>query len=442
MIVRWLVCLVAGVLAAASPVSACIGDCDLDGRTSVGEVVRGVNVALGAVPVASCALLDDDADDAIGVDELVAAVGSVIEGCRAPFTGRYDGEIQIGDDTVPITFTVMADGQASGTVLLPGELGDAGGAGTAPFGVNIAGGVDLETGAFSITGFYTDTNGERVDVVISGTLPIGGGSFSVDVRVGGVSYPNTFGLVEPTPTPTRTATPPPAAATILVGQTNLPFDPELVEINPGDTVQWRWTAGPHSVRAALPGSPGVPHCNPSGLFDSGTKSAGTFSFTFTAAGTYEYHCAVPGHCESFESGIVIVRDTPSPTPTRTPTATPTVPTPTVTPTPEIVNGVSAQLLGNFAGTFRTQSGVEFDARLEIRSEAFEQVRVTDLDGVLFGVGSQFVMNAETPTRVVFSDLDRDLTLEVAGAGRVTGVFVVSMGPGMMLTSTLYLTRQP
>jgi hypothetical protein len=41
MTVRWLVYLGAGLLAAASPVCACVGDCDLDGRVSVGEVVLG-----------------------------------------------------------------------------------------------------------------------------------------------------------------------------------------------------------------------------------------------------------------------------------------------------------------------------------------------------------------------------------------------------------------
>jgi plastocyanin len=441
---RWLVGLVAFV-ASAAPAGACVGDCDLDGRVSVGDLVSAVNVALGVDPLASCVLLDDDGDAAAEVFELVAAVGGVIDGCRAPFSGRYEGEVSIDGETAAATFTVMADGRASGTILLPAEPAPGGGAGASGFEVLASGGVDLETGAFSISGFFI-VNGERIDVSLSGTLPIAGGPFSLTLQIGSQTYSGTFGFVEPTPTPTRTPTPPPAAATVLVGQANLPFDPEVVEIDPGETVLWRWTAGPHSVRSAFPGSPGVPNCNPNGLFDSGIKSAGTFSFTFTAAGTYEYHCAVPGHCENFESGIVIVRGSPTPTPTRTPTPTATVPTPTPTPTLEIVNGVSAQLLGTFTGTLRNQFGEfrEFPARFELRSEAFEQVRLTDLEGVLFGVGVQAVLNAETPARIVFADPDpsngRTLTLEVAGAGRLTGTFVVQMGPSAF-TSTLDLTRQ-
>jgi plastocyanin len=424
------------------PVFACIGDCDLDGQVSLVDLVHGVNIALGAAPVESCALLDENADDAIEVGELVAAVDGLIESCRAPYSGRYDGTIQIGDDTVPITFMVTADGQISGTATFPGDFGDAGGgAGTVPFGVSIGGGVNLATGEFSITGFYTDNNGQRVDISITGTLPIGGAPFSVNVNVGGVSYSGSIGFVAPTATPTRTPTPPSPDATVIVGQ-GLVFDPEVVEIDIGDTVEWRWVAGPHSVRSSNDSSPSEPNCAPNGIFDSGIKSAGTYSFTFTAPGTYEYHCAVAGHCQGFETGYVVVRDTPSPTPTRTPTQTPTVPTPTPTPTPEIVNGVSVQVLGNFAGTFKNQFGGEFPMHVVITSQAFQQVLLTDIDGLLFGVNSQTVLMAETPTRLALNDnLGRSVTLELAPNGHLTGVFLVDNGPGMTFTSTIDLTKQ-
>ena len=60
------------------------------------------------------------------------------------------------------------------------------------------------------------------------------------------------------------------------------FSPNTLTIAVGDTVTWTNQDGaPHSATGD------------NGEFDSGTLSNGqTFSFTFTAAGTYTYHCAI------------------------------------------------------------------------------------------------------------------------------------------------------
>src|SRR5947208_14924923 len=56
------------------------------------------------------------------------------------------------------------------------------------------------------------------------------------------------------------------------------FTPASVTINVGDTVNWDWQSGPHSVTSGVPGQP-------SGLFDSGIQPQGhSFSHTFTQAG--------------------------------------------------------------------------------------------------------------------------------------------------------------
>ncbi len=72
------------------------------------------------------------------------------------------------------------------------------------------------------------------------------------------------------------------AATANVSETNsLTFQPDTIVINVGDTVMWTNT------------STGIPHTTTSdtGLWDSGTMNPGaTFSHTFTAPGTYLYHC--------------------------------------------------------------------------------------------------------------------------------------------------------
>ena len=87
------------------------------------------------------------------------------------------------------------------------------------------------------------------------------------------------------------------------------FDPPLVSIQPGDTVQWDFApqTADHTVTS---GDPATGY--PDGLFDSGLKRTGTtFSFTFESPGTFPYFC-VP-HRTMGMYGVVIV-GTPPPTP--------------------------------------------------------------------------------------------------------------------------------
>jgi C1A family cysteine protease len=69
-------------------VGPCAGDCDHDGRVTVDELVTGVNMALGRLPVDRCPDLSGGDDD-VTVNELIAAVNSALAGCgsqanRAP----------------------------------------------------------------------------------------------------------------------------------------------------------------------------------------------------------------------------------------------------------------------------------------------------------------------------------------------------------------------
>lgn len=61
----------------------CIGDCDRDAEVDVAELMRGVNIALGRAPVDACAALDRDASGSVEVDEILAAVSSMLDGCAA-----------------------------------------------------------------------------------------------------------------------------------------------------------------------------------------------------------------------------------------------------------------------------------------------------------------------------------------------------------------------
>ncbi len=79
---------------------------------------------------------------------------------------------------------------------------------------------------------------------------------------------------------------------VEVIMTNRSYDPETVTIKVGDTVMWVNEDAPQHDVVADNGE------FKSDLFDKGQ----TFSFTFTQAGTYPYHCSIhPGM-----TGTVIV----------------------------------------------------------------------------------------------------------------------------------------
>jgi hypothetical protein len=56
-------------------IPALAGDCDGNRCVTVDELIRGVLIALDALPVENCAAFDLDHDGRVTVDELVRAVG-------------------------------------------------------------------------------------------------------------------------------------------------------------------------------------------------------------------------------------------------------------------------------------------------------------------------------------------------------------------------------
>lgn len=87
------------------------------------------------------------------------------------------------------------------------------------------------------------------------------------------------GTTYPTQTPPQT-TPPSTSNAVSVGDNF--FNPSATTVSANTTVTWTWNGkNPHTVS-----------------FDDGVTSAeqstGTYSRTFTTAGTYKYHCKVHG----------------------------------------------------------------------------------------------------------------------------------------------------
>lgn len=79
---------------------------------------------------------------------------------------------------------------------------------------------------------------------------------------------------------------------VLVG--NNFFNPSSTTVAAGSTVTWTWN------------SSGVAHdvVFNDGTVESGVKGSGTFSHTFSVAGTYPYHCSIHG---TPMSGTIIVK---------------------------------------------------------------------------------------------------------------------------------------
>lgn len=100
-----------------------------------------------------------------------------------------------------------------------------------------------------------------------------------------------------------------AAAVIDIDQVGFTFSPDLIEVHPGDTVNWHWASDSHTVTfAAAPTG-----CSSSGVFSQPLSSANpTVTFVIPAAqptGQLRYFC-VP-HCGIFGmDGILNV--TPAP----------------------------------------------------------------------------------------------------------------------------------
>jgi hypothetical protein len=64
-----------------TPVRACAGDCNRDGRVTVNELITGVNIALGNARLDGCPAFDRNGDGTISINELIAAVAAALSGC-------------------------------------------------------------------------------------------------------------------------------------------------------------------------------------------------------------------------------------------------------------------------------------------------------------------------------------------------------------------------
>ncbi len=112
------------------------------------------------------------------------------------------------------------------------------------------------------------------------------------------------GTATPTPPVAATPTPTPPAAVHNVevgsGGGNVFRDSQsgnsTTTVRAGETVTWNFVNGIHSTTSGN-------CCAGDGIWNSGTKSSGTFTHTFASAGTFPYFCSVHG---AMMTGTVVV----------------------------------------------------------------------------------------------------------------------------------------
>lgn len=105
--------------------------------------------------------------------------------------------------------------------------------------------------------------------------------FSDERKTQIASDTSTYSLHEPTIT-TLSASPVPQVVTHNVTIQNSAFSPQSITVNKGDTVVW---ANKDSMAHTVTGTTGGP-ASPS------IAAQGTYSFTFSATGTFTYHCTI------------------------------------------------------------------------------------------------------------------------------------------------------
>ncbi len=95
---------------------------------------------------------------------------------------------------------------------------------------------------------------------------------------------------------------PAAAETHIVNQVGLTYIPDVLTITAGDTIEWVWSAGSHTVTEGTP-------CTASGGFDQPLNSMNPrVVITFNTPGSIDYFCRP--HCATGQDGLITVQPCP------------------------------------------------------------------------------------------------------------------------------------
>jgi polyhydroxybutyrate depolymerase len=64
----------------------CVGDCGWNSQVTIDELLKGVSIALGNLPLSACEMFDHNGDGTVTVDELLRGVNDALNGCVDPLT--------------------------------------------------------------------------------------------------------------------------------------------------------------------------------------------------------------------------------------------------------------------------------------------------------------------------------------------------------------------
>ena len=218
-----IVCAAAPAAGAATPCGGFRGDCNGDGRVSVGELQRAVNMSLG-IESASCGV-DADAGGTVSGDELAAVVDAFLGVAAAPAvrvhpesallaagaTVRFSGTVSGCGDGAGVIWSVQ-EGAAGGTVAADGLYTAPAAPGTYHVVATAAADPSLTaTSVVAVTGTTTLAEETLSPSASDQTVSVPG-RIGVTVAGGALSEPVTVTIVEVTgvPAPPPEYTPPAA----------------------------------------------------------------------------------------------------------------------------------------------------------------------------------------------------------------------------------------
>lgn len=108
-----IVIVVLGLFVAAPVVGQpCVGDCNRDRAVDVGELVRGVDIAVNDSPLANCAAFDANEDRGLTVDELVRGLRNALQGCPLDLQASLFGRWTVRNDLPAFVYDVDQDSLA------------------------------------------------------------------------------------------------------------------------------------------------------------------------------------------------------------------------------------------------------------------------------------------------------------------------------------------
>jgi hypothetical protein len=94
---------------APETVPTCVGDCDEGGAVTVDEVLKGVGIALGTLPLDQCPRFDCNATGQVTVDCIINAVGAALNGCQTTPTSSATPNIGTATPSPTSTPTPLGD---------------------------------------------------------------------------------------------------------------------------------------------------------------------------------------------------------------------------------------------------------------------------------------------------------------------------------------------